>query len=53
MRFESHLEVAKALPTWKDKTVIDVTNAYRVSPEELGGEPSSRAIAQRLRAQDW
>ncbi|NVZ70756.1 NADPH-dependent F420 reductase [Pseudomonas costantinii] len=46
VRFESHLDVAKALPTWKGKTVIDVTNAYGVSPEELGGEPSSKAIAQ-------
>jgi predicted dinucleotide-binding enzyme len=46
VRFESYLEIAKALPTWKGKTVIDVTNAYGVSPEELGDEPSSRAIAQ-------
>ena len=44
--FESHLDIAKALPTWKGKTVIDVTNAYGVSPEELGGEPSSKAVAQ-------
>jgi hypothetical protein len=46
VRFESHPEVAKALPTWNGKTVIDVTNAYGVSPEELGGEPSSRVVAQ-------
>ena len=46
VRFESHPDVAKALPTWKGKTVIDVTNAYGVSPEELGGQPSSRFIAQ-------
>jgi predicted dinucleotide-binding enzyme len=46
VRFESHLDIAKALPTWKGKTVIDVTNAYGVSPEELGGEPSSKAVAQ-------
>jgi predicted dinucleotide-binding enzyme len=46
VRFESHLDVAKALPTWKGKTVIDVTNAYGVSPEELGGEPSSKAVAR-------
>ncbi|WP_438867102.1 NADPH-dependent F420 reductase [Pseudomonas sp. L1(2025)] len=46
VRFESHLDVAKALPTWKGKTVIDVTNAYGVSPEELGGEPSSKAVTQ-------
>jgi predicted dinucleotide-binding enzyme len=46
VRFESHRAVAKALPTWKGKTVIDVTNAYGVSPEELGGQPSSRVVAQ-------
>ncbi|MHC8293173.1 NADPH-dependent F420 reductase [Pseudomonas sp. LB3P58] len=46
VRFESHREVAKALPTWKGKTLIDVTNAYGVPPEELGGQPSSRVVAQ-------
>jgi predicted dinucleotide-binding enzyme len=46
VRFETHPDVAKALPTWKGKTIIDVTNAYGVSPEELGGEPSSRVVAQ-------
>jgi 8-hydroxy-5-deazaflavin:NADPH oxidoreductase len=46
VRFESHRDVAKALPTWKGKTVIDVTNAYGVPPEDLGGQPSSKAVAQ-------
>ena len=46
VRFEAHPEVAKALPTWRGKTIIDVTNAYGVPPEELGGHPSSRFIAQ-------
>ncbi|QAY86917.1 NADPH-dependent F420 reductase [Pseudomonas arsenicoxydans] len=46
VRFESHPDVAKALPNWKGKTIIDVTNAYGVSPEELGGQPSSRFVAQ-------
>jgi 8-hydroxy-5-deazaflavin:NADPH oxidoreductase len=46
VRFESHKDVAKALPTWKGKTIIDVTNAYGVPPEELGGQPSSKAVAQ-------
>lgn len=47
VRFESHKDVAKALPTWKGKTIIDVTNAYGVSPEELGGQPSSaKVVAQ-------
>ena len=46
VRFESHPDVTKALPSWKGKTIIDVTNAYGVSPEELGGQPSSRVVAQ-------
>jgi predicted dinucleotide-binding enzyme len=46
VRFDSHPDVAKALPTWKGKTIIDVTNAYGVSPEELGGQPSSKVVAQ-------
>jgi predicted dinucleotide-binding enzyme len=46
VRYESHRDVAKALPTWKGKTIIDVTNAYGVSPEELEGQPSSKVVAQ-------
>jgi predicted dinucleotide-binding enzyme len=46
VRFESHPDVAKALPTWKGKTIIDVTNAYGVPPEKLGGQPSSKFVAQ-------
>jgi predicted dinucleotide-binding enzyme len=46
VRFESHPEVAKALPTWQGKTIVDVTNAYGVPPEDLGGQPSSKFVAQ-------
>ncbi|MGJ7575743.1 NADPH-dependent F420 reductase [Variovorax sp. RB2P76] len=46
VRFEAHRDVAKALSTWKGKTIVDVTNAYGVSPDELGGQPSSAAVAQ-------
>ena len=46
VRFESHQDVAKALSTWRGKTIIDVTNAYGVPPEKLGGLPSSRFVAQ-------
>ena len=46
VRFDSHQDVAKALPTWKGKTIIDVTNAYGVPPEKLGGRPSSKAVGQ-------
>ena len=44
--FESHGDVAKTLATWDGKTIIDVTNAYGVSPEELEGQPSSKVVAQ-------
>ena len=44
VRFESHKEVAKALPSWKGKTIVDVTNAYGVPPEQLGGQPSSAKV---------
>jgi predicted dinucleotide-binding enzyme len=46
VRFESHADVAKALSTWKGKTIVDVTNAYGVPPEKLGGQPSSKFVAQ-------
>ena len=46
VRFESHPDVAKALPTWQGKTIIDVTNAYGVPLEQLGGQPSARVVAQ-------
>jgi predicted dinucleotide-binding enzyme len=29
VRFESHEEVAKALPSWNGKTIVDVTNHRR------------------------
>src|SRR5882757_5950308 len=44
VRFESHRDVAKALPTWEGKTIVDVTNAYGVPPEKLGGQPSSKVV---------
>jgi predicted dinucleotide-binding enzyme len=46
VRFEAHSDVAKTLPTWQGKTIIDVTNAYGVPPEKLGGQPSARLVAQ-------
>jgi predicted dinucleotide-binding enzyme len=45
VHFESHRDVAKALPTWHGKTIVDVTNAHGVSPEKLG-QPSSKFVAQ-------
>jgi len=46
VRFESHPDVAKTLPSWQGKTIIDVTNAYGTPPEKLGGLPSSKFVEQ-------
>jgi predicted dinucleotide-binding enzyme len=46
VRFESHPDVAKALPSWQGKIIVDVTNAYGVPPEQLGGLPSAKFVAQ-------
>jgi hypothetical protein len=44
--FGEHREVARALPSWKGKTIIDTTNAFGVLPEELEGLPSSAFAAK-------
>lgn len=46
VRFEAHAEVAKALSDWQGKTIVDVTNAYGVSVEKLGGQSSAKLVAQ-------
>ncbi len=46
VRFESHPVVAKALPDWHGKIIVDVTNAYGVPPEKMGELPSARFVAQ-------
>jgi predicted dinucleotide-binding enzyme len=45
VRYESHRDVAKALPSWEGKTVIDATNLFPV-PEEMDGLPSSAVVAK-------
>ena len=44
--FGEHREVAKALPSWEGKTIIDATNAFGVPIEELDGLPSSAFAAK-------
>lgn len=46
VRFQSHADVAKTLPSWQGKIIVDVTNAYGVPDEELGGQPSAKVVAQ-------
>lgn len=45
VRFESHPQVAKALPDWKGKTIVDAMNTL-APPEELDGLPSSAFAAK-------
>jgi predicted dinucleotide-binding enzyme len=44
--FGEYREVAKALPSWEGKTIIDATNAFGVPVEELDGLPSSAFVAK-------
>ncbi len=44
--FGEYREVAKALPNWKGKTIIDAMNSFSVPPEELDGLPSSAFVAK-------
>jgi len=44
--FWQHRDVAGVRGSWQGKIVIDVTNAYGVPVEDLGGLPSSVVIAQ-------
>jgi len=44
--FGEYREIAKALPNWKGKTVIDAMNSFPLPPEELDGLPSSAFVAR-------
>jgi predicted dinucleotide-binding enzyme len=44
--FGEHREVAKALPSWKGKTIIDAMNAFPALPEVLDDLPSSAFVAK-------
>jgi len=46
--FWAHRDVAKALTSWKDKVVIDATNAYGVPLADLDHLPSSTIVAKAL-----
>ncbi|AYL97597.1 NADPH-dependent F420 reductase [Mucilaginibacter celer] len=46
VRFAAHRDVAKALPNWEGKIIVDVTNAYGVPPEQMNGLPSAKFVAQ-------
>lgn len=44
--FATHQDIGRAAESWQGKIVIDATNAYDVPPEELGGLPSTTAVAK-------
>lgn len=44
--FGEHREVARALPDWKGKKVIDAMNSFPAEPAELDGLPSSAFVAK-------
>ena len=44
--FGEHREIAKALRSWKGKTIIDAMNSFPIPPEELDGLPSSAFVAK-------
>jgi len=44
--FGEHREVAKLLPSWEGKTIIDTMNSFPVPTEELDGIPSSAFVAK-------
>ncbi|MGF6762910.1 putative dinucleotide-binding enzyme [Paraburkholderia sp. GAS33] len=46
MPFGNHRDIGRAAANWEGKIVIDAMNAYGVPPEELGGLPSSAAVAK-------
>ena len=45
VRYEAHPDVAKALPNWEGKTVIDATNLFP-APEAPDAVPSSAIVAK-------
>ena len=44
--FPAHKNVAKQFEQWNGKIVVDLTNAFRVAPEELGGLLSSEVVSE-------
>src|SRR6201996_3297133 len=48
--FKEHRDVAKALPSWEGKTIIDAMNSFPIPSEELDGLPSSAFAARSFAA---
>ncbi len=43
--FRAHVDIAHRRPDWSGHVIIDAMNAHGVTPEELGGRPSSELVA--------
>ena len=46
--FGTYRDVARVAASWHGKLVIDAMNAFGVPPEELGGLPSTAAVAAAM-----
>lgn len=46
--FAAHRDVAQAAKNWDGKLVIDAMNAFGIPPAELGGLPSTAAVAKAM-----
>jgi 8-hydroxy-5-deazaflavin:NADPH oxidoreductase len=44
--FGEHGEIAKVLPSWEGKTIIDAMNSFPIPQEKLDGLPSSAFVAK-------
>ncbi|MFZ0274611.1 MAG: NADPH-dependent F420 reductase [Acidobacteriaceae bacterium] len=44
--FPAHKDVAKQSKQWKGKIIVDTTNTFHVTPEELGSALSSEVVSQ-------
>ena len=44
--FGEHREIAKVLPSWEGKTIIDAMNSFPIPQEDLDGLPSSAYVTK-------
>jgi predicted dinucleotide-binding enzyme len=44
--FGEHREIAKVLPSWEGKTIIDAMNSFPIPQKDLDGLPSSAFVAR-------
>ena len=46
VRYEAHADVAAGAAHLEGKDIVDVTNAYGIPSDKLGGQPSGRVVAR-------